>query len=167
MLSKVLSLAWDGQETGHVILQTRIPDHYVLKAILHNDPKAFYEQELALREVLRYPPATHLILLVVGGAQASRVQRVVDFLVPRLKKFEAGGAYREKGTGALETPMALGPIASRKPGRLKKNRMLFLIKTDNLPETQRCLREIQREYEAEFSKDPVVFEVNVDPIDIQ
>lgn len=167
MLSKVLSLAQDGQEPGNVILQTSIPDHHVLKAILQDDPKAFFEQELALREVLGYPPATHVILLVVGGAQASRVQRVVDFLCPRLKKFEAEGTLRERGVGALETPMVLGPIASRKPGRIKKNRILFLIKTRNFRETRRCLQEIQREFASEFSKDSVVLEINVDPMDIQ
>jgi primosomal protein N' (replication factor Y) len=167
MLSKALALARNGQEPAEVILQTSLPDHHVLKAIGQHRPRVFYDQELELREALEYPPATHVMLLVVTGAQASRVQGVVDFLRQRLSGVEVKGAPREKGKGILGTPMVLGPIASKKPGRLKKNRVLFLIKTHDLEETQRCLREIQREYEAKFSKEPVVFEVNVDPIDIQ
>ena len=167
MLSKALALAKNGQEPAEVILQTSLPDHHVLKAIGQHRPRVFYDQELELREALGYPPTTHVMLLVVTGAQASRVQGVVDFLRQRLSGVEVKGAPREKGKGILGTPMVLGPIASKKPGRLKKNRMLFLIKTHDLQETQRCLRDIQREYEAKFSKEPVVFEVNVVPIDIQ
>ena len=167
MLFKALTLARNGQEPAQVILQTSIPDHHVLKAIGQYHPRVFYDQELELREVLGYPPATHLILLVVTGAQASRVQRVVNFLCQRLSEVVVTGTPRAEGKPILGTPMVLGPIGSKKPGRLKKNRVLFLIKTDDMQETRRCLRKIQREYEAEFLKEPVVFEVNVDPIEIQ
>jgi len=167
MLFKAFTLARTAQEPADVILQTSIPDHHVHKAIGQHRPQVFYDQELELREVLGYPPATHVILLVVTGAQSSRVQGVVDFLRQRLSGLEAKGAPRQEGKGILGTPMVLGPLASKKPGRLKKNRVLFLMKTEDLQETQRCLREIQREYEAKYSKEPVVFEVNVDPIEIQ
>jgi primosomal protein N' (replication factor Y) (superfamily II helicase) len=167
MLSKALALARNGQIPAEVIIQTSLPDHHVLKAIGQHRPRVFYDQELELREALGYPPATHVILLVVTGAQASRVQEVVDFLGQRLSGIEVKGEPHKNGKGILGTPMVLGPIASKKPGRLKKNRVLFLIKTHDLQETQRCLRDIQREYEAKFSMVSVVFEVNVDPIDIQ
>ncbi|PJA79863.1 MAG: primosomal protein N' [Nitrospirae bacterium CG_4_9_14_3_um_filter_51_5] len=167
MLSKALTLARNGQEPGEVILQTGIPDHHVLTAIGHQCPRMFYDQELELREVLGYPPATHVILLVVTGAQAPRVQGVVNFLHQRLREFEARRSPCEEGKGIIGTSMILGPMASKKPGGTKKNRVLFLIKTDDLSEAQRGLRDIQREYEAEFPKDPVVVEFNVDPIDIQ
>jgi primosomal protein N' (replication factor Y) len=167
MLSKALALARNGREPADVILQTSIPDHHVLNAIWQHRPQIFYEQELELREALGYPPATHVILLVVTGTRATRVQGVVDFLRQRLGRIEVRRDPRQEGKGILETPMVLGPIASKKPGRLKKNRVLFLMKTENLQETQQCLRDIQREYEAKFSKEPVIFEVNVDPIEIQ
>lgn len=167
MLSRAFTLARNGQEPGEVILQTKIPDHHVITAIGHQRPRVFYDQELELREALGYPPATHVILLVVSGAQAPRVQRVVDFLYQRLREFEARRAPCEERKGIMGTPMILGPMASKKPGRIKKNRVLFLMKTDDLSEAQRGLRDIQREYEAEFPKDPVVVEFNVDPIDIQ
>jgi len=167
LLSKALALARNGKEPADVILQTSIPDHHVLNAIGKHRPQIFYDQELELREALGYPPATHVILLVVTGGQASRVKGVVDFLCQRLGRMEVSKDPRQEEKGILETPMVLGPIASKKPGRLKKNRVLFLIKTENLLETQQCLRDIQQEYEAKFSKEPVIFEVNVDPIEIQ
>ncbi|GJL67746.1 MAG: hypothetical protein NPIRA06_03810 [Nitrospirales bacterium] len=167
MLSRAFTLARNGQEPGEVILQTRIPDHHVHTAMGHHRPRMFYDHELQLRDLLGYPPATHVILLVVTGDQMPRVQRVVDFLHQRLKDFEARRVPCAEGKGILGTSMILGPMVSKKPGRIKKNRVLFLMKTDDLTEAQRGLRAIQREYEAEFHKDPVVVEFNVDPMDIQ
>lgn len=167
MLSRAFRLARNGQEPGEVILQTRIPDHHVLTAIGHQCPRMFYDQELELRDLLGYPPTTHVILLVVTGEQAPRVQKVVDFLHQRLKKFEGRRPPGLAGKGGMGTPMVLGPMASKKPGRTKKNRVIFLMKTSELSEAQRGLRSLQREYEAEFRKDPVVVEFHVDPMDIQ
>ena len=167
MLSKAVALAQDDQQPGQVILQTRMPTHHVLKAIHQHEPCVFYDQEWELREALGYPSATHVILLVVTGTQAGPVQRVVDFLGQQLVGCGLVGASLSEGRGTLRLPMVLGPMTSQKPGRLKKNRTLFLIKTADLQDTQRRLREIQREFTRQFSKDAVICEINVDPIEIQ
>jgi primosomal protein N' (replication factor Y) len=167
MLSKAVGLAHDEQQPGQVILQTRIPDHHVLRAIHQHEPHVFYDQEFELREALGYPPATHVILLVVTGEQASRVQRVVDFFGQQLTACGLRGVSLADGKGMLQLPMVLGPMTSKKPGSVKKNRTLFLIKTADLPGTQHDLREIQRGFNDLFSKDAVICEINVDPIEIQ
>jgi hypothetical protein len=61
----------------------------------------------------------------------------------------------------------LGPLSSRKPGRQKKNRTIFLLKTFNLEDTQRHLRKIQHAYDQQFGREPVVYEVHVDPLEVQ
>jgi primosomal protein N' (replication factor Y) len=167
MLSKAVGLAHDDHQPGQVILQTRMPDHHVLKAIHQHEPRVFYDQEFELREALGYPPATHVILLVVTGEQVSRVQRVVDFLGQQLNACGLRGVSLTDGKGMLPLPMVLGPMTSKKPGSVKKNRTLFLIKTADLPGTQHDLREIQRAFTRQFSKDQVICEINVDPIEIQ
>jgi len=167
MLSKAVGLAHDEQQPGQVILQTRMPDHHVLRAIHQHEPRVFYDQEFELREALGYPPATHVILLVVTGEQASRVQRVVDFLGQQLTACVLRGVSLADGKGMLQLPMVLGPMTSKKHGSAKKNRTLFLIKTADLPGTQHDLREIQRGFKDLFSKDAVICEINVDPIEIQ
>jgi primosomal protein N' (replication factor Y) (superfamily II helicase) len=167
MLSKAVGLAHDIQQPGQVILQTRMPDHHVLRAIHQHEPHLFYEQEFELREALGYPPATHVILLVVTGEQANRVQRVVDSLGQQLTSCGLGGISLANGKGMLQLPMVLGPMTSKKPGSGKKNRTLFLIKTADLPGTQHDLREIQRELNDLFPKDAIICEINVDPIEIQ
>ena len=171
LFSKAVELVQSHPQTdvpsGEVFLQTRMPDHHVFQAMIQHDPQVFYQQELDLREALAYPPAAHLLLLVITGAQALRVQRVVDFLNQQLKETDMQGALPQRGHGILEMPMVLGPLNSRKPGRLKKNRTIFLIKTFNLEETQRRLQTIQQAYDQQFRREAVVYEVHVDPLDIQ
>jgi primosomal protein N' (replication factor Y) len=167
LLSKVLPLARNAIDPATVILQTRLPHHHVLDAIAQQQPQVFYDQELELRAALGYPPTTHVIMLVVTGKQLSRVHIAVEFLRQRLSRMEAGKTTLE-GTeeGMPEIPMVLGPIPSRKAGRSKIFRMLFLMKTHDLPKTQQWLRGIQQEYETELPKEPVVFEIQVDPGEI-
>ncbi len=164
-LAKVNSLH-TGQ-SGDVFLQTRMPDHHVFQAILHQEAHLFYQQEHELREALAYPPAVHLLLLVVTGVQSIRVQRVVEFLGQELKKAGLQGTLLQEGQGMLGMPMVLGPLNSRKPGHRKKNRTIFLIKTFDLPDTQQRLLKIQQVYAQQFSREPVVYEVHVDPLEIQ
>ncbi len=171
LFSKAMKLAQaklpDDASSGEVFFQTRMPAHHVFQAMKHRDAHLFYQQECDLREALAYPPAAHLLLLVVTGAQAIRVQRVVDFLEQQLKKSEGHGDWPKGGHGMLELPMVLGPLSSRKLGRLKKNRTIFLLKTFHLEETQRRLRKIQQAYDQQFGREAVVYEVHVDPLNIQ
>lgn len=171
LLSKAVRLAKaespHTDQPGEVFLQTRMPDHHVFQAMLHQDAHLFYQEECDLREALAYPPAAHLLLLVVTGAQAIRVQRVVDFLGQELKKPGSQGALLQEGQGMLGMPMVLGPLGSKKLGDRKKNRTIFLIKTFDLPDAQQRLLKIQQVYAQQFPREPVIFEVHVDPLEIQ
>ena len=167
ILSKAASLARSDHQSAEVILQTHLPDHHVLSAITGRNPHVFYDQEVELRTALGYPPATHVILLVLQGPNKTRVQGVADFLSQGLKDLMVNMTSREQRKGMLGLPMVLGPLASKKPGSSKKSRLIFLIKTENLLETQVRIRHIQHEFTLQFSKESVVFEVNVDPIEIQ
>ncbi len=152
---------------GEIWLQTHMPDHHVFQAIRNQDPHMFFQQELALRDALAYPPSVHLILFVVTGVQVSRVQRAVLFLEEQLKEERMQSSLSHEFKGKLEWPMVLGPLSSKKPGRLQKNRTIFLLKTYQLEKTQQFLRTIQQVYDQQFGKEPVVFEVHVDPLEIQ
>ena len=153
--------------SGEIFLQTRMPEHHVFQAMIRQDPLSFYQQEFELREALAYPPSTHILLLVVTGEQEVRVQRVVDFIDQQMKEVGLHESLPKEGHGKLEMLMVLGPMSSKKTGRHKKNRTIFLIKTFSLEETQRSLRKIQQAYDQEFSKESVIFEVHVNPLEIQ
>lgn len=63
--------------TSLVLVQTRQPDHYALRAALQGDYPAFAELELPRLRRLGYPPYGHLATLVLEGKE-SAMRRAVE-----------------------------------------------------------------------------------------
>lgn len=64
LITQTAGRAGRGQEKGHVVLQTYNLEHYAVQCGIKQDYLSFYEEELALRKMLYYPPFCHLIKLV-------------------------------------------------------------------------------------------------------
>jgi primosomal protein N' (replication factor Y) len=88
LLTQVAGRAGRHQLPGRVIIQTYSPDHYVIKTAVNHDYQAFYDQEIAQRQDLGYPPFNKLISLLISGADQRKVNKVAgdlgDFLNKRL-----------------------------------------------------------------------------------
>jgi primosomal protein N' (replication factor Y) len=63
VLTQVAGRAGRSPLGGQVILQTFQPEHYVIQAAAKHDFKAFFQQELAYRKKLSYPPFNRLVRL--------------------------------------------------------------------------------------------------------
>lgn len=59
-----------GAQPGRVLVQTRLPDHVVLRAALQADPSLVATAEVPLRRAMRFPPAAALALVAGAGAAA-------------------------------------------------------------------------------------------------
>lgn len=57
-----------GNRPGEVIVQTYQPDHYAITMAAKADVRGFSERELAYRELLRYPPVAHILLVQILSA---------------------------------------------------------------------------------------------------
>jgi primosomal protein N' (replication factor Y) len=64
LLTQVSGRAGRGLLGGKAILQTYQPDHYVIQAAAQHDYNGFYEQEIAYRRELGYPPFRRLVRVV-------------------------------------------------------------------------------------------------------
>lgn len=73
LLTQVAGRAGRGEHAGTVFIQTSLPNHYVLRAVLRNDPESFYREEMDLRLAVGYPPFTHLVRI---GFQSRRLPLV-------------------------------------------------------------------------------------------
>ena len=73
-LSEVMTLADPHDSDAAIMLQTHIPQHHVIRALGQRDPSIFYENELAARKALGYPPFGRLIGLRVSGTRADLVE---------------------------------------------------------------------------------------------
>ena len=72
VLEQVAGRAGRGERPGRVVVQTYSPDHPAIAAAANHDYARLYQQEVRLRERLRYPPFGRLVrLTLLHGGQSS------------------------------------------------------------------------------------------------
>jgi len=85
LLTQVAGRAGRGQIPGEVILQTRHPDHYAIRAAQNLDYPGFAKAELAFRKEVGYPPYQRLILILLRARQEERTERSAETLMQWLE----------------------------------------------------------------------------------
>jgi primosomal protein N' (replication factor Y) len=139
LLTQVAGRAGRGQVRGEAIVQTLFPNHYSIRHACRQDYLAFYREEIAFRQSMRYPPAAGLINAIVrsrtfdgamqeaaeivrtlrSGSHAFRVLGPAPAPLSRLKgehrvQFFLKGANRGVMRRALQTALASRPEISRR-----------------------------------------------------
>jgi primosomal protein N' (replication factor Y) len=103
-----------GGRAGRLLLQTRLPRHDVIDAVLHADPGRLVPAELERRRLLRFPPAT--ALAAVSGEAADAFVAAVPATVERLGPDAGRWLLRAGDHHVLSDALAATP---RPPGRLR------------------------------------------------
>lgn len=67
LLSQVSGRSGRSDRTGKVIIQTFNPDHYAISLVKNHDYMAFYNKEMEIRKVLKYPPYYYLCNIRISG----------------------------------------------------------------------------------------------------
>ena len=85
MMAQVSGRAGRKNKRGRVVLQTSDPEHPVIRFVVSNEFKGFYEYHIAEREMFRYPPYYRLISLTVKHRDRKILQEASAFLGDVLK----------------------------------------------------------------------------------
>ena len=84
LLTQVAGRAGRSPLGGRVIMQTFQPEHYAIQAAAGHDYAGFYQQELAYRRRMGYPPFSHLARLEIRASQSTEAEekgrRLADLL---------------------------------------------------------------------------------------
>ncbi len=75
LLSQVAGRAGRGELGGEVLVQTSLPDHYAIQAVLDHDYVGFASREMAERRHPAYPPVVRLVNVVVSSPNADDAAR--------------------------------------------------------------------------------------------
>ncbi|MBR1689622.1 MAG: primosomal protein N' [Oscillibacter sp.] len=75
LLTQVVGRAGRGHKTGRAVIQTYTPENDVIQSAARQDYRHFYESELRLRRLRRYPPFADLFTLTVSGGEEGAVLR--------------------------------------------------------------------------------------------
>ncbi len=75
MLTQVVGRAGRGDAPGQAVIQTMVPEHKVLALAARQDYDSFYEMELQMRRVQKYPPFGDIAAITFLGQEEGRVLR--------------------------------------------------------------------------------------------
>ena len=75
LLTQVVGRAGRGEKKGRAVIQTFTPDNDVIRCAARQDYDQFYQEEIALRQLRRYPPFADLTVLTASGADEGAVLR--------------------------------------------------------------------------------------------
>lgn len=96
LLTQVAGRAGRGDVAGKVYFQTYAPDYFALKDAQSQDYKNFYNQEIAGREELGYPPFSQIIRIVSSSKNNFRAERIVQEIALKLKSITEKHGISEK-----------------------------------------------------------------------
>lgn len=71
---------------GEVVIQTYHPDHYSITTAALGDYPAFYEQEMLYRTLMQYPPAAHILLVLITSKQEEVVDKAAAHIGDAVKE---------------------------------------------------------------------------------
>ncbi len=91
---------------GEVVIQTYHPEHYSITTAADGDYDAFYEQELAYRNMMQYPPVSHMLLILVTSRQEEQAQKAALHLGEVLKLYDKQNALSAKTIGPASATVA-------------------------------------------------------------
>lgn len=86
LLSQAAGRAGRGDKAGKAIIQTYKPDHYCLQHCVSQDYDAFYKEEMAYRDIMDYPPAQHMLAIMLAGENETKLIRLAGRLSEELRK---------------------------------------------------------------------------------
>jgi primosomal protein N' (replication factor Y) len=98
LLTQVAGRAGRGERPGVVVLQAFDPTHPVIELAVAQDYESFFEREAQYRGVLRFPPFSSLVSLLVSDRDAGRADEIAD-LVARAVRESGGDRLRVRGPG--------------------------------------------------------------------
>ncbi len=84
MLEQVSGRAGRKDKQGMVLIQTRQPEEFILQQVKNHDFIGFFNQQIAERQMFRYPPFYRLMQVVIKNRDESKVRYISDQLQKRL-----------------------------------------------------------------------------------
>ncbi len=114
LLTQAAGRAGRGRIPGEVVIQTYQPEHYSIVYAARQDYEGFYEEEMAYRDLMQYPPAAHLLaVLITSGRQEQGEElcrKMTDLVNEKADALRSGGNTLRPTQAACEDGLhVIGP----------------------------------------------------------
>ena len=146
LLTQAVGRAGRGRESGSAVIQTYQPEHYAVQAAAKQDYKAFYELEIAYRDLMSYPPMSGMLAILL----MSEKEELLEVEAEKIKK------------EILELDIPLLRVTGPAPAVISKlsdihRRVIYLKHEDAnvLYQVREQLEQKKREIKVEFDENPL------------
>ena len=143
LLTQVVGRAGRGGKTGRAVIQTYTPGNDVIRCAARQDYDAFYESEIRMRRLRRYPPFADLFTVTISGTEEGRVLRAAVSVRETLRQL-----CRRPELAAGE-PEVLGPA----PAPVVKVNNRFRYRCTLVGKNDKATREMLAWLQKDFAKD--------------
>ena len=103
LITQAAGRAGRGEKKGNVVIQSYQPEHYSIVAASKQDYISFYQEEIAYRDLLRYPPISHMMCIQLFSKEEAEGMEFAS----RLRAF----MEQQKVQGAVFIGPAMAPIS--------------------------------------------------------
>jgi primosomal protein N' (replication factor Y) len=101
LLTQAAGRAGRGKKPGEVVIQTYRPEHYSIVRAARQDYNAFYEEEMLYRELAGYPPASHMLAVLISAQEEEAGEGFAGELARAFQK-----------TAEEQKVQVIGPVAA-------------------------------------------------------
>lgn len=131
------------------VIQTAMPEHYLIKPLIRNDYALFYKEELSQRKELRFPPFSSLLLITLRGRFQEKVRLASEDLFLHLKDKKKDEKIE------IYNPTLAFPL------KLRDNfRYSILLNA----RSRKALIQFANKYVKKFKKSGIIVSIDIDPL---
>lgn len=86
LLTQAVGRAGRGVLPGEAVIQTYQPEHYAVVRAAQQDYEGFYQEEILYREIMGYPPVSHMLAVQVFAREEGRGSDLAKYLAETVRK---------------------------------------------------------------------------------
>ena len=167
LLTQAAGRAGRSGKAGEVVIQTYDPEHYSIVYAAKQDYKGFYEEEILYRKMLAYPPAAHMLAILVSARAEAEGLALAKDIAARVRVM--GGDGRESAAQGGNRLYVIGP-APASVGKINDvYRFMLYVKHGDYGRLVEVKNRVEtflekREERAEKEKDNETVQFDFDPM---
>ena len=171
LLTQVAGRSGRAELEGKVVIQTYMPEHYCISAAQKHDYLSFYAQEVEARGDLRYPPFSHVGILLLRGKDEKQVEEAAHVVRDQLQTWQtdqaAAAQLGEKKDDVGETEVEiLGPAPAPLSKIEGKFRWHFLLRSNSVERISQLLKHLTDEPPVAIKSNAIEFVIDIDPTSV-
>jgi len=164
LLTQAVGRAGRGVLPGEAVIQTYQPEHYAVVRAAEQDYEGFYREEILYRELLGYPPVSHMLAVQIFSKDEGRGSRLAGEYATVVKR-----TFSERegtpGDGSVLEFQVIGPAPASISRINDIFRFVFYVKCPKYGKLVQVKDLLEKEMEKHLSSEELV-QFDFDPVNL-